>query len=99
MRYLNFTTFDILGDLCFAESFGALGNEEYNAWVANVFRTLKATRMFRVIRSYPALGVPFFFLLKFFPAISKARHTHITYTIDKTEKRMKTETDRKDFMR
>ena len=99
MRYLNFTTFDILGDLCFADSFGALESEEYGSWVSGVFKALKMTRMFRVIRSYPAVGIPFFWLLKRFPAMIKARERHQNYTVSKMDKRINTKTDRKDFMR
>ncbi|KAF2685242.1 cytochrome P450 monooxygenase-like protein [Lentithecium fluviatile CBS 122367] len=98
VRYLNFTTFDILGDLCFAEPFDALKNEAYNEWIAINFRGFKAVRMFRVIRSTPILGMPLFFLLKLFPAIVKARQRAEMYTVQKTEKRMNTTTDRKDFV-
>jgi cytochrome P450 len=99
MRYLNFTTFDILGDLCFADSFGALDSEDYGSWVSGVFNALKMTRMLRVIRSYYAIGVPFFWLLKRFPGIVKARQRHQDYTKQKMDKRINTATERKDFMR
>ena len=36
VQWYNFTTFDILGDLCFDESFGALENGQYHSWVANI---------------------------------------------------------------
>ena len=29
VRWFNFTTFDLVGDLCFGEDFDALKNEEY----------------------------------------------------------------------
>jgi cytochrome P450 len=99
MRYLNFTTFDILGDLCFDESFHALESETYGSWIQGVFQALKMTRMFRVIRSYPVLGIPFFGLLKIAPGMVKARQRHHDHTVHKMDKRINTETDRKDFMR
>jgi len=99
MRYLNFTTFDILGDLCFADSFGALESEDYGTWVSGVFKALKMMRMFRVIRSYSAIGPFFFWLLKWFPGMVKARQRHQAYTVRKMDKRIATATDRKDFMR
>lgn len=99
MRWLNFTTFDIFGDLCFAESFGSLESEEYNEWIANLFNGLKFIRLFRFFRMYPLVGIPFFTLMKVFPAVAKAKAKHEMYTIKKTEKRMSTKTDRKDFMR
>jgi cytochrome P450 len=98
-RWLNFTTFDIIGDLCFGESFGSLKNEDYNFWVANIFKGLKIARMFRVFRAYPIVGVPIFCLLKLFPQLARARQKHEQYTIDKTARRLNAESNRKDFMR
>ncbi|KAI9700902.1 MAG: hypothetical protein M1820_006663 [Bogoriella megaspora] len=40
VRWYNFTTFDIIGDLTFAEHFGALRDEEYHVWIANIFKGL-----------------------------------------------------------
>lgn len=99
MRFFNFTTFDIFGDLCFGESFGALEAEEYNEWVANLFKGLKLARVFRFLRAYPIIGLPVLALFKLFPALAKAKHKHEMYTVQKTEKRMNTKTERKDFMR
>ena len=99
MRWLNFTAFDIIGDLCFGEPFDALTNEDYNFWISNIFKGLKIARMFRVLRAYPIIGVPLLGLLKLFPQMAKARHRHEQYTIDKTARRLDTNTDRKDFMR
>ncbi|MCJ1377250.1 hypothetical protein MMC17_000342 [Xylographa soralifera] len=98
-RYYNFTTFDLIGDLCFGESFGALENEDYNFWIAQIFKGIKFVRMFRVFRAYPVIGVPFFALLSLFPRFAEARTKHVQYTRDKTSRRLDTETDRHDFMR
>ncbi|TGO89345.1 hypothetical protein BPOR_0114g00260 [Botrytis porri] len=38
--FFNFTTFDLIGDLCFAESTNALRTQEYNSWIANIFKGL-----------------------------------------------------------
>jgi hypothetical protein len=99
MRYLNFATFDILGDLCFADSFGALKTEAFGPWVNSVFKALKMTRMFRVLRSYTVFGVPFYWLLKLFLGMMRARQRHEMYTVNNMDKRIDTATDRKDFMR
>lgn len=99
MRYINFTTFDILGDLCFGESFGALESEQYNEWMAALFKGVKLFPLFRLFRQYPILGLPFWMLVKIFPQVLAARAKHDNYTIEKTAKRMERQTDRKDFMR
>ncbi len=67
VHWYNFTTFDILGDLCFGELFRALDNGQYHSWVANIFRSMKFARMFRVFRAYPLLGKFIFAALKVFP--------------------------------
>ncbi|KAJ4346456.1 uncharacterized protein N0V89_010385 [Didymosphaeria variabile] len=98
MRYINFTTFDILGDLCFGESFGALESEEYSEWMANLFKGVKLVPFVRLARMYPIIGLPFWLLTKIFPQIMAARTMHENHTVEKTAKRMDTKTDRKDFM-
>ncbi|KAF7942248.1 hypothetical protein EAE99_000298 [Botrytis elliptica] len=98
VRFFNFTTFDLIGDLCFAESFNALRTQEYNSWIANIFKGLKFARLFRVMRAYPLVGMPILAMLALFPALQKARQRHIQYTQDKTARRLDTVTDRRDFM-
>ncbi|KAF2822613.1 cytochrome P450 [Ophiobolus disseminans] len=98
MRWLNFTTFDIIGDLCFDESFHSLENEDYSFWVANIFKGLKIARMFRVFRAYPIVGTPIISPLKLFPQLARARQKHEQYTVDKTLRRLDSKTERKDFM-
>ncbi|TGO35783.1 hypothetical protein BHYA_0146g00230 [Botrytis hyacinthi] len=98
VRFFNFTTFDLIGDLCFAKSFDALHTQEYNSWIANIFKGLKFARLFRVMRAYPLVGMPILAMLALFPALQKARQRHIQYTQDKTARRLDTVTDRRDFM-
>jgi hypothetical protein len=40
-RWYNFLTFDVIGDLCFGESFGALESGEYHVWMENLFGGIK----------------------------------------------------------
>jgi hypothetical protein len=99
MRYINFATFDILGDLCFGESFNALESEEYSEWMSNLFKGVKLVPFVRLFKQYPIIGLPFWVLTKIFPQIMAARAKHDNYTVEKTAKRMKEDTERKDFMR
>ncbi|TGO65481.1 hypothetical protein BCON_0002g00650 [Botryotinia convoluta] len=98
VRFFNFTTFDLIGDLCFSESFNALRTQEYNSWIANIFKGLRFARLFRVMRAYPLVGMPILAMLALFPGLQKARQRHIQYTQDKTARRLDTVTDRRDFM-
>lgn len=43
--WLNWLTFDIVGDLAFGEPFGCLENSSYHSWVSITFDVLKFTRL------------------------------------------------------
>lgn len=99
MRWLNFTTFDITGDLTFDESFDSLLNEDYNSWVANIFSSVRVLSILQVLRGNPVIGVPAMRLLKAIPALARLRHNHISHTKERVSRRLQSKTDRKDFMR
>jgi hypothetical protein len=96
MKYLNFTTFDITGDLSFDESFGSLDSQNYDHWIANIFGMLRIGCFMHVMRAY---GFPVATMFKTIPALVKLRHAHGDYTKEKTARRLAKETDRKDFIR
>lgn len=54
--WLNFTTFDIIGDLAFSDSFGSLANNEYHPWVLSIFQGIRGNALRRFFRHYPSLG-------------------------------------------
>lgn len=39
--WYNWTTFDIAGDLIFAQSFGCLDRSDYHPWIAFIFKTIR----------------------------------------------------------
>ncbi|CAA9965759.1 Cytochrome p450 3a17 [Pyrenophora teres f. maculata] len=55
VRWFNFTTFDIIGDLAFGEPFGCLEKSDYHPWVAMIFLSVKATAQMFAMRKIPAL--------------------------------------------
>lgn len=42
VRWLNFVTFDIIGDLSFGESFGCLETGDFHFWISLIFDAVKA---------------------------------------------------------
>ncbi|KAJ6789513.1 hypothetical protein PWT90_03094 [Aphanocladium album] len=54
--WLNFTTFDIIGDLAFSDSFGSLANNAYHPWVLSIFQGIRGNGLRRFFRHYPSLG-------------------------------------------
>ena len=50
VKWFNFTTFDIVGDLALGESFHGLERSEYHGWVSILFTQFKAATMLVSIR-------------------------------------------------
>ena len=98
-RWYNFTTFDIVGDLCFGESFEMLEKEEYDLWIANIFKGVKIVDLFRILRAYPIVGTSILYLLQNLPMVTEAKRKHRQHSMDKVVKRLDSVTDRRDFMR
>ena len=55
LKWYNYTTFDIIGDLAFAESFGCLENSDYHPWVAMIFNSIKAGARMQFVLKFPFL--------------------------------------------
>ncbi|KAJ5566018.1 Cytochrome P450 [Penicillium sp. DV-2018c] len=52
-RWYNYTTFDIIGDLAFGESFGCLENSRYHFWVSVIFSHFRNAAWANVLRRVP----------------------------------------------
>lgn len=53
VQWYNFTTFDIIGDLAFGESFGCLDTSEYHFWVSVIFSHFRTAAWANVLRRIP----------------------------------------------
>lgn len=98
MRWFNFATFDIIGDLVFSEPFQALEKGEYHKWMATVFKSLKAAPIIITVITYRA-SILISSLLSLVPALAQARLDHMNYTKDKVARRLESTKDHKDFIR
>ncbi|MCJ1326612.1 hypothetical protein MMC10_003277 [Thelotrema lepadinum] len=90
-----------MGDLCFAESFNALTSGSYHPWMTLILNAAKNGSYVRMERAYPLVAwfSNLYKRLKHPAAdLSSARKTHMRYAVDKTEARMRMETDRLDIM-
>ncbi|KAJ1323496.1 aspirochlorine biosynthesis cytochrome P450 monooxygenase [Microdochium nivale] len=61
VSWLNFTTFDIIGDLSFADSFGSLEGD--TAFVDNIFVGLKWQSLSSFLRFFPLMKAPLMLLM------------------------------------
>ena len=97
-QWYNFTTFDVIGDLSFGESFQALEKGEFHKWMHNTFLFIANIRFVYVALHYPIFRQIVQFLLNTVPAVERVKNEHEGFVMKKAEKRMALKTDRKDFM-
>jgi len=99
VRWFNYTTFDIIGDLAFGESFNSLRDSTYHPWVSIIFASIRAGSRLQFLNYYPLLR-PLLFLLVGKEGFKK-RAEHEALAHAKTEKRLAlgpAGDGRKDFM-
>lgn len=101
VNWLNFTTFDIIGDLAFGEPFGCLESGEFHFWVSLIFETVKAGAIEQATRRFATAGSVFQnFLLKCIPEeIRQRRKNHLKFSTEKVMRRLANEkAEHKDFI-
>ena len=54
VKWYDFTSFDIISDLAFGESFYSLKNSQYHPWVSSVFKSVRTSHVIRSFATYPA---------------------------------------------
>ncbi|KAH7027229.1 cytochrome P450 3A17 [Microdochium trichocladiopsis] len=71
--WLNFMTFDVIGDLAFGESFGSLGRSEYHPWVRAIVDSFYGFSLVHFIQFHPFFlpVLPLMVGTKFFRQIRK----------------------------
>jgi len=96
MRWFNYLTFDIFGDLAFGESFSCLHNSSYHGWISLIFDNLKFNGAMIAARFYPLVDS---LLAKLIPAsLQKAKEEHAQLVADKVKRRMEGGEGRVDIM-
>ena len=94
--WLNFTTFDITGDLMFAETFDCLQDSQLHPWIGMIFTSIKSNAMLTAIRHFPFLTM----LQEAFTPESFRRKLRNSFnlTVEKADRRLLKGTARPDFM-
>ncbi|PUU73918.1 cytochrome P450 [Tuber borchii] len=96
VKWYNFFTFDLIGDLAFGEPFGSLNDAKPHFWVSLLLGNVKAIAWRSVSRWFPVfdkLGVwtaP--------KSVMKMRDEHMEYSRKKIIQRMNTKTTRRDLL-
>jgi cytochrome P450 len=96
MRWYNYTTFDVIADLTFGDSFHCLQNSQYHPWVAMSFQVMKSFGIMSIKRYFPWWGK----LSALFqtPAALEFRREFFAFVDKKIDDRLSMGTSRPDFM-
>ncbi|KOC07833.1 cytochrome P450 monooxygenase [Aspergillus flavus AF70] len=96
VRWFNFTSFDILGDLAFGESFGCLGSGLMHPWIELIFTSIKSVMDMQIIRRVPGL----FSLILAIAGLQQKQdlQEQFMFCQKKARERYTKETTRPDFM-
>ncbi len=96
--WLNFASFDIIGDLTFGESFHALEKGEHHWWMSTIFNGFKVGVLVRTAKEY--MTAPFgkwiFSVLEKLPVVVKTKDKFRNFIRDNTLSRLSMRTERKD---
>lgn len=97
MKWVNFLTTDLIGDLSFGESFGGLDEGKPHPWLENIFTTLKTFTFMREI-----IRLPRPFVNAAMACIPKSMIKHrkeaLSFGAEAAARRMALGTDRPYFM-
>lgn len=93
--WMNFTTFDVIGNLAFGSDFGCLENASYHPWVEAITSNLRDLAMMRGYLQFISSSLIFqLFRLGLF----KGRRAHATYAKEKIRGRLEMTAERPDFI-
>lgn len=95
-KWFNFATFDIIGDLLFADPFNCLKERDYHPWVKKVFIGVKGGVFMMPALIYPSLKLIWRALMP--KRLVKERAEFFQFSKDKMQTRLSSKTVRPDFM-
>ena len=98
MKWYNLTTFDMIGDLAFGESFDGLKSAKYHEWVGLIFKSIKLLPFLRMALDYPVIMKMTMALMP--KSLTKAWDINNQYSRDTVMRRLNNEAQRGrgDFM-
>lgn len=96
VRWYSFTTFDVIADLTFGESFHCLRDRKFHPWAAMAYEALKSNGFISMKQYFPIWARIVFFFKKQKQLESRAEF--FRFVENRVAWRMSTETSRQDFM-
>ncbi|KAJ5157638.1 uncharacterized protein N7482_008738 [Penicillium canariense] len=95
-NWMNYTTFDITGDLMFGESFGCLKNSTLHPWIDLIFKSIKALAFHGMARQFPVFHALLFALVP--KRVKQKAVEHFDLAARRADRRLETKMARPDFM-
>lgn len=96
VNWFGFTTFDLIGDLGFGESFDCLERSEFHPWVSLIFNSLRAATLNASLRYYP--GLNWLLGLAVPKSVIQKQRAHWQLAVDKVNRRLNLEKTRPDLI-
>ncbi len=98
VKWYNFTTFDIISDLAFGESFHSLKTGAYHPWVSSIFKNIRTFSVIQSFATYPGAKIIIGLLAS--ADMRQSRKIHLNYSRTTVLKRLSKGTleERKDFI-
>ena len=97
LRWYQYATFDIIGDLCFGESFHCLEKDENHPWIAAVYNNVKSAKIVGALQCFPPMES---LMRAMMPASVQAKFRKtFTWSQNMITKRMEQKTERADIMK
>jgi cytochrome P450 len=94
--WMNYTTFDITGDLMFGESFDCLKDSQLHPWIQLIFSSIKALAIAGVANQFPIVGAIFHALIP--KEVKKKAIEHFNLAAQKVDRRLETNMTRPDLI-
>ncbi|KAL4961628.1 cytochrome P450 [Aspergillus stella-maris] len=99
VKWFNLTTFDIIGDLAFGETFGGLEYQKFHFWITLVTKSLRQGVVADTMSRFPLLAGCITYLV---PGILQSSiedsRKHEAHTMALVERRMRNPSPRPDFL-
>jgi cytochrome P450 len=90
VKWYNWATFDIIGDLIYGESFGCLKNAEYHPWLAVVLQNIRLSSYVALMERYSFLKIVIVSLLP--PHLLEKRNMHLAVIREKCSRQLNLKT-------
>ena len=94
MKWYNWTTFDVIGDLVYGEPFGCLQNSEFHPWLAIVLQNIRLSSYVALMERYPLFKKSIMNLIP--RSLLEKRNMHIGIIREKCARRNESKPNRKD---